>query len=105
MIYHVTERTRWERSQREGVHTGSTRGVELADEGFVHCSTAGQLPGVLERFYRGVPDLVVLHIDEVRLTAPVVVEQVGDAAEPFPHVYGPIDLTAVVTVEPADRWR
>ena len=99
MIYHVTDAARWARSQAEGVHTGSTRDLELADEGFIHCSTAEQWPGVVERFYDGVPDLLLLHVDEHLLSSPVVVEQLDGAPEPFPHVYGPIDLAAVVEVE------
>jgi uncharacterized protein (DUF952 family) len=100
MIFHVTEASRWQQSLRDGVHTGSTRGVELAEQGFIHCSTAAQWPGVITRFYAGVPDLVLLHIDETLLDVPLRYEGVAAGAEEFPHVYGPIDLTAVVAVEP-----
>lgn len=99
MIYHLTEPARWEQSLAEGEHTGSSRGIELADEGFIHCSTAEQWPGVRERFYADVPELLLLHVDESKLDAPLVYEQLGDAPEPFPHVYGAIPLTAVVAVE------
>ena len=54
---------------------------------------------MLDRFYRGVPNLVLLHIDESLLTAPLVVEQLGDAPEPFPHLYGPLNIDAVVHVD------
>ena len=100
MIFHVTDAARWDRSRAEGTHTGSTLGVELADEGYIHCSTAEQWPGVVERYYAGVPDLLLLHVDESLLSSPVVVEQLDGAPEAFPHVYGPIDLAAVVAVEP-----
>ena len=100
MIFHVTDAGRWARSLAEGVYTGSTRGVELADEGFIHCSTAAQWPATVERFYAGVPELVLLHVDESLLSSPVVFERLDGAPEAFPHVYGPIDLAAVVTVEP-----
>ena len=100
MIFHITERSRWERSLAEGWHTASTRGVELADEGFIHCSTAAQWPRVLRAFYGGEADLVLLHIDETRLGAPLVVERLDGAAEAFPHIYGPLDVDAVVEVEP-----
>lgn len=99
MIYHVTEPDRWQQSLTEGVHTGSTRDVELAQEGYIHCSTASQWPKVVERFYGDAVALLVLHIDEAKLDAPLVYEQLGDAPEPFPHVYGPIPLAAVVEVE------
>ena len=103
MIFHLTEPARWRRSLDEGSHTGSTRGVELDAEGFIHCSTAEQWSGVIDRFYAGVPELVLLHVDESKLTAPLRWEAVGGASDPdgelFPHVYGPIDLAAVIRVE------
>ncbi len=99
MIFHLTDPARWAQSLAAGEHTGSSRGVELADEGFIHCSTAAQWPATVERFYADVDALVLLHIDETLLNVPLVVEQLGDAPEPFPHVYGPIPLAAVVNVE------
>ena len=99
MIFHLTEPERWRQSMKAGEHTGSTRGVDLAEEGFIHCSTAEQWPRVRALFYADVDDLVLLHIDETRLPDPPVYEQLGDATQPFPHVYGPIPLDAVVQVE------
>jgi uncharacterized protein (DUF952 family) len=100
MIFHITDRATWDASQQQGKHTASTRGVDLAEEGYIHCSTAEQWPGVIERFYGGASDLLLLHIDEQLLTSPLVYEQLPGAPEPFPHIYGPINLAAVVTVEP-----
>ena len=99
MIFHLTDPARWEQSLAEGEHTGSSRNVELADEGFIHCSTAAQWPATVARFYADVDQLLLLHIDETLLNLPVVFEQLGEAPEPFPHVYGPIPLAAVVQVE------
>ena len=45
---------------------------------------------------------MLLQIDEDLLTSPVVVEDLVGSGEPFPHIYGPIDLAAVVSVTPAD---
>lgn len=99
MIFHLTDPDRWAQSLAEGVHTGSTRGVDLAQEGYIHCSTAAQWPGVVERYYADVEQLLLLHIDEALLEAPLVHERLGAATEDFPHVYGPIPLTAVVQVQ------
>jgi uncharacterized protein (DUF952 family) len=40
--------------------------------------------------------LVLLEIDETRLTSPVIVERLGAAPDEFPHIYGLIELNAVV---------
>ena len=99
MIFHITDTTTWQRSQLQGRHTGSTRGIDLAEEGYIHCSTADQWPGVIERYYAGATDLILLHVDEQSLTSPLVYEQLPGAPGTFPHVYGPINLDAVVDTE------
>jgi uncharacterized protein (DUF952 family) len=99
MIFHITDPDRWARSVAEGEHTGSSRGVELADEGFIHCSTQAQWPATVERFYADAESLLLLHIDETLLDVPLLYEHSGDAPDPFPHIYGPINLSAVVEVQ------
>ena len=78
----------------------STRNITVADEGYTHCSFDHQWPDVRTRFYSDVAadDLVLLVIDEKRLSCPVVVEQLPGAPDEFPHIYGEIDLDAVVEV-------
>ena len=102
MIFHITDTATWADSQRRGKHTGSTRGIDLAEEGYIHCSTTEQWPGVIERFYADATDLLLLHIDEEKLTSPLVYEQLPGAPGTFPHIYGPINLDAVITAEPID---
>jgi uncharacterized protein (DUF952 family) len=99
MIFHITDTATWTISQQQGMHTGSTRGVDLAEEGYIHCSTAQQWPGVIERYYADAPDVLLLHVDEQRLTSPLVYEQLPGAPDTFPHIYGPLNLDAVVTAE------
>lgn len=99
VIFHIADRDRWLAAEQAGTYTASTVGLELADEGFIHLSTAEQVPGVLERFYRGVPNLLLLHVDESLLTELLVFEEVGDAPESFPHLYGPLNTDAVVRTE------
>jgi uncharacterized protein (DUF952 family) len=70
----------------------------LAEEGFIHCSTAEQVEATANRIFRGRGDLLVLVVDADRLTAPLKWERATDVGEDFPHVYGPIDVAAVVDV-------
>ena len=104
MIVHLTDAASWLAAQA----AGELRAASLATEGFAHCSTTEQIVGVANRFYRGFPDLVLLAIDESRLSVPLLWEapahpdgSAPSAHEPqFPHVYGPITLEAVVDTAP-----
>ena len=98
VIYHLAEPSDWERARRDGAYTGSTRGRSLEEEGFIHASSPEQWPVVRRSFYGDLAEpLILLHVDEARLSSPVV-HEVGnpETGETFPHVYGPIDLDAVV---------
>ena len=99
MIFHITDTVTWQQSQLQGQHTESTRGVDLEEEGYIHCSTEEQWKGVLERFYADATDLILLYVDEQRLTSPLVYEQLPGVPDTFPHIYGPINLDAVVRTE------
>ncbi|GAA3562631.1 DUF952 domain-containing protein [Streptomyces osmaniensis] len=101
-ILHITERSLWEAARERGTYEMSTRGRTLQEEGFIHCSTRAQLPSVaafLYGSYDGPDDLVVLVVDPARLEAPLRYEAPKPGGEEFPHVYGPIPVTAVVDVE------
>ncbi|MEU9169887.1 DUF952 domain-containing protein [Streptomyces sp. NPDC048420] len=98
-IVHLTERSLWEEALVRGAYEMSTRGRTLQEEGFIHCSTRAQLPGTAARFFADVPDLVVLVIDPDRLGVPLKYEAARPGGEEFPHVYGPLPVTAVVDVE------
>ncbi|MCS3780258.1 DUF952 domain-containing protein [Tsukamurella ocularis] len=112
MIFHLALVTDWEAARAAGEYAVSTRGATLADVGFVHCSTAEQWRGVRERFYADLPasELVLLSIDPAGLDVryePPAPAGAGSAAsgpsdvveELFPHVYGPIPVSAVVGVD------
>ncbi|WP_030147275.1 DUF952 domain-containing protein [Streptomyces sp. NRRL S-455] len=104
-ILHITERSLWDAAREHGEYRMSTHGRTLAQEGFIHCSTRGQLPSVAAFLYDSCEDpdeLVVLVVDPGRLDVPVKYEAPEPGAEKFPHVYGPIPVDAVVRVEP---WR
>jgi uncharacterized protein (DUF952 family) len=100
VIYHIAMAADWERALADGQYTTSTRGVTLVQQGFIHASTAGQVAGVANAFYQGLPDLLVLVIDPRRLTAPLRYDEVPGTAEPFPHIYGPLNTGAVIRALP-----
>ena len=101
MIYHVTTRAAWEQAQAAGEY----RAESLATEGFIHCSELHQVDGVLQRYYQGVTDLVLLHIRASALEAKLIYEMAPSINESFPHIYGPINLDAVEEVAPIPDQR
>lgn len=97
-IFHLAEPQHWTDALASGRYVQSTRGATLEQQGFIHCSDAGQWARVRERFYADVTgDLVLLEIDPALLDAPLV-REVGESGsdEMFPHLYGPLPVTAVV---------
>jgi uncharacterized protein (DUF952 family) len=96
-IYHIVARSTWDQ-----VGDGSYRADSLAREGFIHCSNGDQVARVANTFYANADDLLVLCIDVDRLLSPVRDEDVG-TGETFPHVYEPIDRTAIAVVRPLER--
>jgi uncharacterized protein (DUF952 family) len=100
-ILHITSRDAWTAAASSGYY----RALSLASEGFIHCSTIAQTEETANRFFHGQQGLVLLCIDESRLEAEVKYEPpVGGAVHDpradslFPHLYGPLNVSAVVRV-------
>jgi len=93
-IFHIAHQNDWSADSR------LYRGDALSSEGFIHCSTAEQLIPVANRFFAGRTNLIVLVIDETRVTSPVVYENLEGGDERYPHIYGALNLDAVVSTFP-----
>lgn len=94
LITHITSRSAWHDAQQVGRYEAPS----LHTEGFIHCSTPAQVAATANRFYRAQRGLLLLYIDPALLTAPLKLEPGTDVEELFPHIYGPLNLTAVVRV-------
>lgn len=91
-LFHITTREAWAAAQRAGVYTAPS----LDDVGFIHLSLDRQWPGARDRFFRSATGLVLLVIEPGRLQGEVRFERAdGDS---FPHLYGPLNVDAVVEV-------
>ena len=100
-IFHLATEPAWAEAVAAGTYTVSTLGLDLSEVGFIHCSQAEQVAGVHERFYRDVVGpLRLLTIDTDLLTSPWQLDPVEGEALPFPHIYGPLNVDAVVSAEP-----
>jgi len=101
MIFHITSRSEWEKAQQRGEYIAPS----LQIEGFIHCSTENQVLHVANAFYHGRNNLVVLKLDEEKIEPEIKWEAPAGPPAPgisdsdkFPHIFGPINLTAVASV-------
>ena len=103
-LYHIATVPDWEQAQRDGKYRTSTRGRSLSEEGFIHASTAAQVLPVANALYVDErQDLVLLVLDTGRIGPEIRHEQVLGWEDPFPHIYGPLDVAAVVQAVPLER--
>ena len=100
-LFHLSLVDDWAAAQRAGEVTDSTRDVSLAAEGYIHCSFADQVAATASRFYGDLDVVVLLRIDPALVTSPIVVEDLVGSGVEFPHVYGPIPVSAVVDAQVA----
>jgi uncharacterized protein (DUF952 family) len=91
-IYHVITGADWTLANEKGFYEAAS----VATEGFMHCSDKDQVAGVLDRYYQGVNDLLLLHIDTALLQHPLKYELAPSTNEEFPHLFGSLNLDAVV---------
>jgi uncharacterized protein (DUF952 family) len=99
VVLHLLEAAQW----RAALSLGAVRPPSLDSAGFVHLSTPDQLHLPAEALYPGRRDLVLLVVDPQRLDAPVRMEPgvpPGPGGMLFPHLYGPLPVSAVVAVVP-----
>jgi uncharacterized protein (DUF952 family) len=101
MIFHITPRTDWEAAQAQGEYVADS----LRLEGFIHCSTLAQVLPVAEKYYQGQSGLILLMIEPTLLSSTLKWEAPSGGTPPgvpegdqFPHIYGSINLDAIVKV-------
>jgi uncharacterized protein (DUF952 family) len=99
LIVHIAERSEWETATKQGEYRPASL---IGDEGFVHASTAYSTLLPANLFYRGRQGLILLALDQTRLHSEIRWEEPQPTVEAFPHIYGPVNVDAVVAVEPFD---
>ncbi|RZU32685.1 GNAT family N-acetyltransferase [Blastococcus saxobsidens] len=99
VLLHLIEPAEW----REALRAGVVRPPSPAAAGFVHLSTPEQVHLPAQALFPGRRDLALLVVDPARLPDPVRFEP-GRPEDPagmlFPHLYGPLPVSAVVAVVP-----
>jgi uncharacterized protein (DUF952 family) len=91
-ILHLCHEEDWIKALEIGLY----QAVSLETEGFIHCSKTEQILEVANRYYSGVEGLVILWIESAKLASELRYEvSEGDV---YPHLYGPLNLDAVIAV-------
>ena len=96
VIYKIVAAELWRAAEDSGVFTGA--GIDLTD-GFIHLSTAAQARRTARLHFAGQDDLVLVADDGTKLGDALKYEPSRDG-DLFPHLYGPLPLTAVLSVRP-----
>lgn len=95
LIFHLAEPDDWAQS------IDSYSPPSLEKEAFIHCSTGNQLLRVARALYADHNNLVLLSIDPYALgRASLRYEDLFGVGEEFPHIYGTLPTSAVVSTGP-----
>ena len=96
LIYKICHAAEWALAERDSAYSGSAKDRE---DGFLHFSTAEQVPGTLKRYYAGADDLVLVAVDPTTLGAAVRYEAASNGAL-YPHLYGDLPMACVKWAKP-----
>jgi len=96
LVYKICPDALWREAEAAGVFAGSP--VDRAD-GFIHFSTAAQAPETAARHFGGQAELLLIAVEAERLGAALRHEP-SRGGDLFPHLYGPLALSAVRWVKP-----
>jgi uncharacterized protein (DUF952 family) len=94
-VYKICSRVALEEARRGGRFDGS---ADDHRDGFIHLSAGSQVAGTLAQYFAGQRELVLLTVEPERLGERLRWEQ-SRGGELFPHLYGPLDLAHVISVE------
>ena len=100
ILFHILPAEDWAEAQAAGVYAPAS----METDGFIHCSTAAQVQGTLDNFFGGQKGLLLLCIAAPKVTAEIRFEDLYEAGQDFPHIYGSLNMDAVVEVLDIDDY-
>jgi len=93
-LYKICPSSLWREAERTGVFHGSERDLR---DGFIHLSSAEQVAETAAKHFAGQSDLLLISVDAAALGNALKWEPSRGGAL-FPHLYGALDLGAVIEV-------
>ncbi len=94
IVYKICSASIWQQAETERFFLGSW--VDLID-GFIHFSSADQVVETARLHFAGESDLVLIEVDSTKIE---LVWEESRGGQLFPHLYGQLPLSAVVSVSP-----
>jgi uncharacterized protein (DUF952 family) len=96
LIYKITTVQAWASAAVCGAFTGSPDDLR---DGYIHLSAAHQLVATAEKYYAGIPDLVLVAVAPSVLGTALKWEP-SRGGDLFPHLYGDLPTESVHWVRP-----
>lgn len=93
MIYHIIEVETWKKNKWAAFYR------RAQEKGFIHASTYSQLQSTRNKYFKDQTGLLLLTIDPLKVKPEIRYEDTSGAGQLFPHIYGDLNLDAVVKVE------
>jgi uncharacterized protein (DUF952 family) len=98
-VFKIASANDWAAAITTGVYMGS---ADDARDGFVHLSVASQLPGTLEKHFKGQTDLLLIAFNAAEL-GPELKWEKSRGGEYFPHFYGALPTAKCLWTHALDR--
>lgn len=95
VIYKICTRDEWKKAVTSGVYNGSQDDIR---DGFIHFSSFDQVLGTLDKHFAGRKNLILLKVSLEFLNPDKLKWETSRNEEKFPHLYGDLNLDAVINV-------
>jgi len=96
IIYKVAPAQDWQAARDAGVYQGSADDLR---DGYIHFSTAAQVPTTLAKHYAGREGLVLIAV-ETRALGENLLWEPSRGGDLFPHLYAPLPVDAALWYTP-----
>jgi uncharacterized protein (DUF952 family) len=97
-VYHIAKEEDWRNAQADGLYEIGSLHRSFEQDGFIHLAYAAQVNVIADLIYSHTKELLLLTIDPLKLASAIKEERAEYPNELFPHLYGPLNVDAVVNV-------
>ena len=95
VIYKICSKDEWSVALKKGIYKGSADDLR---DGFIHFSTFNQVANTLNKHYKGQKNLLILKVSTEHLFPSKLKWEISRDNQKFPHLYGDLNLVAVISI-------